>query len=197
MIIDNEDRTVRYVELDAAGGPVAENFHSGPSRRKNGSSRSEEEWFTDLVAAAAKKGHTIVRLCNHEDDCANPSLNEIEGDGEGGIKARAGYTLDGCEMWDPSMERKFVLARDERVKEELYRVVRMERNEWTQAMLDDGDFFITKEGRFDWRRRVKPGPPTPKEAVSSAEALLESMAGISGDTPDDATFKPPGHGSFH
>lgn len=191
--VDTEDRTARYIELDASGEPMHECLHSGPSF---GRSIDEEEWFALLVVEAEVNGHTIVRLCNHEARCRNPKLGDIESDGNGGIRAKADKpnALQGVELWKPEMERKFVLARDER-EEGLHRVVRMEPGEWTQEMLDEGDFVITKKGIFDWRRR---GVPTPEEAVSSAEALLESVAEAVGDMPEEetATFKPPGHGSF-
>ena len=58
------------------------------------------------AAAAARKGHTIVRLCNHDDNCRNPVLDEIEGDGNGGIRAKdSGPGMDGVELWQEDMGR--------------------------------------------------------------------------------------------
>jgi hypothetical protein len=90
------ERILRYVELDALGEPIHECLHShfgGPS---------EDESFGLLVASATKKGHTIVRLCGHADDCRNPDILQIEGDGNGGIRAKAEFenALNGVELWE-------------------------------------------------------------------------------------------------
>jgi hypothetical protein len=91
------ERILRYVELNSTGEPVAEVFSS----RIDGA--SENARWGLLVASAAKKGHTLIRLCNHGDDCRNPSLHEIEGDGEGGIRAKREGGMDGVEIYDEGM----------------------------------------------------------------------------------------------
>jgi|6_EtaG_2_1085325.scaffolds.fasta_scaffold10247_1 hypothetical protein len=93
-------RILRYVELDTNGEPIHENFHS------HDGGLSENSAFDQLAAAAARKGHTIVRLCNHDDNCRNPVLDEIEGDGNGGIRAKdSGPGMDGVELWQEDMGR--------------------------------------------------------------------------------------------
>lgn len=93
---NSRERILRYVELDADGVPFHENFHSHMD------GFTEEESFDLLVAAASKKGHTIVRLCGHADDCRNPDITQIEGDGNGGIRAKAEFenALNGVELWE-------------------------------------------------------------------------------------------------
>ena len=80
MIIDDAERILRYVELDASGTPISECL----STRYGGD--DEEMRFAALVEEAARKGRTIVRLCNHEEGCSNPFLHKIEGDGNGGLR---------------------------------------------------------------------------------------------------------------
>lgn len=89
-------RVIRYVELNADGEPRAE----ARSMRVGG--ESENARWALLVASAAKKGHTLVRLCNHLDTCRNPNLGEIEGDGQGGFRARVEFpdALSGVELWN-------------------------------------------------------------------------------------------------
>jgi len=136
MIIDVEDRIVRYVKLNTTGVPIAENLHTGPSRNRDGSSRSEDDYFAEVVAAAALKGHTIVRLCNHEDNCRNPMLEQIESDGNGGVRVKPGNpeALNGVEFWNPGMERAFLVVTDERGEFPVQRVVRFEPGEWEPGM---------------------------------------------------------------
>jgi hypothetical protein len=92
------ERILRYVELNASGEPCAEMFSS-----RIGGASENARWGL-LVASAAKKHHTLIRLCNHADDCRNPNLAEIEGDGKGGIRAKGdGRGMDGVELWDARM----------------------------------------------------------------------------------------------
>lgn len=125
MIIDTAIRVLRYVELDGAGRPCAEMtasiFHG-----------TEEGAFTELVAAAAQNGHTIVRLCNHDEGCRAPRLDEIEGDGRGGFRAKARFpgALRNVERWDEAtMLRAFVPVYDEIAK--VTYVVRLDAGQWT------------------------------------------------------------------
>ena len=79
------ERNLRYVELDSSGVPFHENWKSwadGPT---------EGEVWADLVQLAQDRGHTLIRISadNPRTD-RNPRLDEIEGDGRGGIRAKAG-----------------------------------------------------------------------------------------------------------
>ncbi len=102
------------------------------------------------------------------------------------------------------MERKFVKARDESYEEEkVYRVVRMEPGEWAQEQIDDGDFYITKEGVFDWRPKVPVVEPVvdtqlAEDAVEAAEALLTSIAeATEPEGPPPPAYAPPHEGSSY
>jgi hypothetical protein len=141
MIIDNVDRTIRWVELTSTGVPFSAVMHSGPSHRRDDSSRTEDDYFDEIEAASAAKGQTIVRLCNHEDNCRNPNPSEIEV-ADGKLKARSDHpdALDGVEIWNVrTMARRFVLARDLRSADERAKVmVRLERHEWNEELLERG-----------------------------------------------------------
>ena len=130
MIFDDVERIIRYVELNTNGEP----FHECLSARIGGA--DEEERWSALVEESAHHGQSIVRLCNHEARCCNPVLTEIESDGRGSIQAKADYpdALDSIEFWDATtMERKFVTVTD--THDNTRRVVRLERNEWTEELL--------------------------------------------------------------
>jgi hypothetical protein len=134
MIVDMAARIIRYVELDAAGRPVAECF----SARIGGD--DEEGRFAALVASAALNGHTIVRLCNHEHaPCRNPRLDEVRPDGRGGVILPAGV-----ERWDAAtMERAFLPVVDER--NAVARMVRFEPGEWSEE-LKQSDIRVDEGG---------------------------------------------------
>ena len=85
------DRTLRYVEMDANGNP----FHEATSGWAEGP--TEDEAWAVLVEDAAAKGHTVVRLLDSR-YATNPNLNDIEGDGKGGFRAKAGKTLKGVTL---------------------------------------------------------------------------------------------------
>lgn len=86
------ERNLRYVELNAAGQPFHENWKSwsdGPT---------EDVVYAELVAIATERGHTLVRIVADDPKRdRNPDLSEIEGNGRGGIRAKAGKpnALDG------------------------------------------------------------------------------------------------------
>ena len=79
------ERNLRYVELDVNGTPFHENWKSwsdGPT---------EDAMWAELVTMAAERGHTLVRIAADDPKRdRNPDLSEIEGDGRGGIRAKAG-----------------------------------------------------------------------------------------------------------
>jgi len=78
------ERNLRYVELDSTGTPFHENWKSwaeGPT---------EDEVWADLVTLATERGHALVRIAADDPKRdRNPDLNAIEGDGKGGIRAKA------------------------------------------------------------------------------------------------------------
>ena len=77
------ERILRYVELNASGKPIHEAtaaWFDGPT---------VEEAYAQLVIDAAHNGNTVVRLKDSR-YARNPNLDDIEGDGEGGIRAKAG-----------------------------------------------------------------------------------------------------------
>lgn len=86
------ERNLRYVELDSNGTPFHENWKSWDG------GLTEDAMYADLTALAAERGHTLVRIAADDPKRdRNPDLSEIEGDGKGGIRAKAGKpnALDG------------------------------------------------------------------------------------------------------
>lgn len=84
------ERTLRYVELDASGRP----FHEATASWEGGPT-ADEVWGI-LVADAAAKGNRVVRLRDSR-YAQNPRLEDIEGDGNGGFRAKPGKVLRGVE----------------------------------------------------------------------------------------------------
>lgn len=70
-------KRIAWVELDAAGNPVAE------AEKLWEGDVTEDEMFSVMEAAAAANGTTLMRL-----DGARVNLLEIESDGVGGIRER-------------------------------------------------------------------------------------------------------------
>jgi len=80
------ERNLRYVELNENGIPFHENWKmwfDGPS---------EDEMWSEMTAMAADRGHTLLRIATDDPKRdRNPRLVEIEGDGNGGIRAKDAY----------------------------------------------------------------------------------------------------------
>jgi hypothetical protein len=155
MKVDLETRVIRWVELTNGGGLVAQNTHTGISQRADGSSRDEEDYFAEVEAAATAKGHTLVRLCNHDDTCRAPSIGEIEGDGNGGIQAMAEFpqAMRDVQMWDAqTMERAFIEMYDPVLKD--LRMVRLEPGQWDgSTKRDPQELFEDTDGKIRFRKR--------------------------------------------
>ena len=75
--------TLRFVELDTTGRP----FHEFSGPIPDGP-EGDAVW-AQLVTDAAHKGHTVVRLKDSR-YARNPNLEDIEGDGKGGFRAKPG-----------------------------------------------------------------------------------------------------------